>query len=60
MAIERILPKLPSEVIFQFMSCLQRWRVMVRKVDGQGLDEVLSTLECWLKRFCVVDVSSVC
>ena len=60
MAVERILPKQPSEVVFQFMSCLQRWRVIVRKEDRQGLDEVLSTLEGWLRRFCVLDDRLVC
>ena len=41
MAIERTFRKQPSEVVFKFMSCLQRWRVLIKEEERLRLEDLM-------------------
>lgn len=52
MAFERTFPKQSSEVVFQFISCLQQRWVVSKKEERQKLEVLMKTFEDWTRMFC--------
>ena len=54
MAIEKVFPNHLTEAIFKFISCLQKWRILIREDDRRRLDKVINMMEDWMKSFCAL------
>lgn len=48
MAIEKNFPKQPIEALFKSISCLQKWRILVKEGEREDLDHVISLAEIWI------------
>ena len=51
MMIEGVFPTQPSELIFKILSCLQRWRVLLRDADRSRMDAQRTLMDSWLGAF---------
>lgn len=51
MAIEKSFPKQPITAFFKSLSCLQRWKILLKEEDRQKIDAVITRAEVWLKAF---------
>ena len=49
MAFDKHFPKQPMEVIFNFMSCLQRWSALLNSDDRDKMNCFLMRVENWSK-----------
>ena len=49
MEIEQDFPKRPMDVIYNFLSCLQHWKILITGDDRGFLDDFLDDFESWIK-----------
>lgn len=51
-AFEGVYPRQPMDMIYKFLSCLQRWRTLLTGDEHTKLDNFMKTVEEWSKDFC--------
>jgi hypothetical protein len=51
MAIEKVFPKAPTDVIYTAISLMQRWCVLLKEKDRERIVQVLEVILIWLKNF---------
>jgi ABC-type Mn2+/Zn2+ transport system ATPase subunit len=61
MAIEKKLPKTPTDVVYVALSLLQKWIVMLKEADREHIKHVLEDVKQWMKTFkpSMVEISDV-
>ena len=52
MAFDKHFSKHPMEVIYKFLSCLQRWTVLLKSDDKDNMNCLLLRVMFWTKTFC--------
>ena len=51
MAIEKIFPKAPSDVIYCAISLMQKWRLLLKEEDRKLFDLAKDDIMQWMKNF---------
>ena len=51
MAIEKVFPKAPSEVMYVAISLMQKWSHLLRGKDKEQVDQILENILAWMKNF---------
>lgn len=51
MAIEKVFPKAPTDVIFVALSLMQKWRVSLKEKEQGSFDSVSARIVDWMKQF---------
>jgi len=51
MAIEKNYPKAPANVLYDALSLLQRWSLLLKAVDKEKVDQANVMLLSWLRNF---------
>jgi hypothetical protein len=49
--IEGVAPKTPSDILYIMLALLQRWSVLLRRPEKLKLDDLLTRIWDWFKRF---------
>ena len=51
MAIEKIFPKAPSDVLYVAISLMQKWSHLLKEKDKECVDHILKSVLSWMKDF---------
>ena len=51
MAIEKVFPKTPSDVIYVVISLMQEWSHQLKEKDKERVDQILNNVLSWMKNF---------
>jgi hypothetical protein len=51
MAIEKVFPKAPSDVIYVAISLMQKWSHLLRGKNKERVDQILENILSWMKNF---------
>jgi hypothetical protein len=51
MAIEKVFPKAPSDVIYVAISLMQKWSQLLRGKNKERVDQILENILSWMKNF---------
>jgi len=51
MAIEKVFPKMPSDVLYGALSLLQKWMILLKEDDRWRMSQVKDMVVCWMRSF---------
>ena len=51
MAFEKSFPKMPTDVIYNAISLMQKWRILLKEEDKECFIQVKDQMLGWLKAF---------
>ena len=51
MAIEKCYPKTPADILYDTLSLLQRWSLLLKAIDKEKVDQAKSMLLRWMRNF---------
>ena len=50
-AIEKMIPKAPTDVMYIAISLMQKWSVKLKEKDQDGIMQIKDSIASWLKTF---------
>ena len=51
MAIEKVFPNMPSDVVYGALSLLQKWMILLKEDDRWRMSQVKDKVVCWMRSF---------
>ena len=51
MAIEKVFPKAPTDVLYAALSLLQKWIMLLKENDRWRMSQVKDMVVCWMRSF---------